>query len=1130
MDAQNFLQHLFRSIVPVQPDEDDDMNDEMRPLEPIIPITTTQRASSPSTPQTMPAVDTPVNTANSQPSTTRTRVNDEDEDDSMPELQSVSNSSDEDSDSDRDADEVEMQAVEDDNDSSWTDDDDSEMPSLEPINAPAASAPRPNRRARVDDDEDEERDRRHPSQRVGNVINTQPTISASSSTPTPTPPAPHSLPTIPPPPTAPPPLPRIRATINIPGFLGNTGGPDPFRLFQQRLFQQNRTPGQPNAPNNGAPPGNLNMPTMFGGFAITLDINGTPVLHHHPADPNGQGWLVQPHINTHAHAPLTDFAAFRDFAGMFGLGFSGAEVEDPERAKRLVDGLEEVPVGLVRRLERVGGSGTAEEEAGGSGGDSGCAICWDRLLDGEGDGFVSSENKDAPTEGEAVDATSAAEPPVTTETETNGEGPSTPSSTSKEAQEPVHPKIVSLPCAHVFHASCLLPWFSRPNQTTCPTCRFNIDPENLTYVRRPRPAAPPPPANPAAPRPANAPAPTVPGATSQPPAAPVAALTPIAAVVPLIPNADSPANPYGNPTDPTSPESTEVADLAAVRETIAQRDRDMAQQRNEEFAALLGPGVVPPFFRANAAAGPSAPAAAEPVAENGERMDVDDEINTNQNTGEEEFPDPPVPDFGENATAPGAPAGANPDPAAQNNMPLPGTIHWGFDIFVGAVPPGMDMGMDMDDDEFEMDENMMDEDMEAAWRGDFDMSADMPFPHHDHDPSANPTQAPGAGATPAPAPTGAPGNNPHSPFAHFPHQLFPGMNAGRNVHVGGGVGTARNMNEAFASMFGGRGPPFGPATAQAIPTPAGGAMPQAAGDAPQAVPTPPGDAVPANGTPNANVRANARPVPQQQLPDFFSTLLNSVPPGALGRIVPIPVGQPVPPNAAGTGTTPPTNTGFQNPTAFQAPTNVDLPPLRHNDGAPGANAGAGGASSGTPAATNGANPPGPQPQNTLPPFANLFGTFPPTPLQNPGGGFRPWDGNVPHPSFNTRPRERKPWTLPPAPGPSLRQRIERREREANLRCYDISCGVGPSDEEPFTALSDEAMKQLAIRPHESSNADASVCPHTFHSSCLVTSERVSLKGADVNILGEHVEVSCSICRGVGRVSRADWDEGVQALA
>lgn len=79
-------------------------------------------------------------------------------------------------------------------------------------------------------------------------------------------------------------------------------------------------------------------------------------------------------------------------------------------------------------------------------------------------------------------------------------------------------------------------------------------------------------------------------------------------------------------------------------------------------------------------------------------------------------------------------------------------------------------------------------------------------------------------------------------------------------------------------------------------------------------------------------------------------------------------------------------------------------------------------------------------------------------------------------------------------------------------------------------LTEVAMKQLSIRPHESTDADARVCPHTFHSSCLVTSERVSLKGADVNILGDQVEVSCSICRGVGRVSKADWDEGVEALA
>ena len=56
--------------------------------------------------------------------------------------------------------------------------------------------------------------------------------------------------------------------------------------------------------------------------------------------------------------------------------------DNPERAARLVDGLEVVSHGLVKRMERVGGAPGIHEDAVGG---PGCAVCWDGLLDTDGD-------------------------------------------------------------------------------------------------------------------------------------------------------------------------------------------------------------------------------------------------------------------------------------------------------------------------------------------------------------------------------------------------------------------------------------------------------------------------------------------------------------------------------------------------------------------------------------------------------------------------------------------------------------------------------------------------------------------------------------------------------------------------
>jgi len=125
-------------------------------------------------------------------------------------------------------------------------------------------------------------------------------------------------------------------------------------------------------------------------------------------------------------------------------------------------------------------------------------------------------------------------------------------------------------------------------------------------------------------------------------------------------------------------------------------------------------------------------------------------------------------------------------------------------------------------------------------------------------------------------------------------------------------------------------------------------------------------------------------------------------------------------------------------------------------------------------------------------------------------------------------RPKRPWAPPPAPGPTLRQRVERREREAGLRCDDVSCGIGPSDEDPVGEVIN-GMKRLEIRRK---GHEEQLCEHRFHSACIVSAERVALRDADAVVDEEDgsVEVSCPICRGVGCISKEEWAEGVQALA
>ena len=516
--------HSFPDGIHVFMDQHPDNDTDIEVMPELVPLDA--RGSRPTQPQQQSNADVELNGESSN----------------MLSLASFSDSSyedhdDPDSESSRDAHEVEMQTV------NYRSLSDHAVPNPSPTSHTALDQPAVNnRRARVEGDGDEDRDRRHPSQRIGNSANAASSAGPSSSTPllsSPQVPTAASQPT-------PGSRLRGQAPIftrTVVDEAGTVPRTHPFRFFQHLMSNNNNSNDNNDAsninpaPSSGAPApaplhqdGNTPDNQHHGHietFSVTVDIGlgpafamgggaqphegeaavnpGDPNLNANPNDaqnPNIQGISIADFMARLGQAigigdngpegtgaaPTGDNPAqgtggagatpgaqfgfnipggfnLANLAGLgFGFNFDGSsfgEEEDPKRARKLVDGLEEVPVGLVRRLERVAtGGGMGEDET--KGGDGGCAICWDRLLGS------AEEAVHQPQECEKEEESERTQP----ETSTN----------TKEASDRTTPKIVSLPCAHVFHAECLIPWFSRPRQTTCPTCRFNIDPENLTYV------------------------------------------------------------------------------------------------------------------------------------------------------------------------------------------------------------------------------------------------------------------------------------------------------------------------------------------------------------------------------------------------------------------------------------------------------------------------------------------------------------------------------------------------------------------------------------------------------------------------------------------------------------------------
>ncbi|KAG7449289.1 uncharacterized protein BT62DRAFT_917877 [Guyanagaster necrorhizus] len=932
---------------------------------------------------------------------------------------------------------------------------------------PAASPSRSStRRARVDTDEDQDRDRRHPSQRV-HVNNLTPVAANGPQTAQP--------------------LPRIHLPFRSgPGVPpGAAANPDTFRIWQH--FMQG-IPGLPNAPNaTGVPPNNAQeLPAgqpqngqtghpMLGLFGITIDLGADPHVHTHPPPNPTHGQPQHPH--QHVTPPMfnlpTGFVnvgdgnAFAELLARFGgmMGGPEYEQEDPERAKRLVNGLEEVPIGLVRRLERVGAVGGADDNAvGGSGGDSGCAICWDRLLDGDGNQFGKEEESIKEDAHSSPDAAHSIPESSTTEEAVMHDGLSESKTSTHSTPQSLHPKIVALPCAHVFHASCLIPWFSRPRQTTCPTCRFNVDPENLTYVTRRR-----------TPRSAPAPvgAPATPATTSDEDTTPLVNAsrdTPIANVTPATeslpsppmdagtgpatdiggPGLDVPRNsiftqalfntlmrmhPIATPTAPS--ENTSRQPGAPNPNADALRNGGpLPQVSAADLVNLFMAGHSP--TQAQGLAPPSVPPSPTPRVASGQ----DTTPSNDNDLPLLELIDTPLPETAAPTT------NAQPAPApGQQQAPLDhghdqhpdgddqGFVTIGFDMIFGPAP--REGGADdvvMDDLPGNLD-----------LHGEFDLAGAFEDHMNQFDQAMH--------RIPVPPP---PDNHGPQP-AHNPPQQnnAPSVQSETHIHIHRpGHGLDGGMHFAAGS---------GRTMAQALAQLNRHVQAQAA---------------------QAGAQPDQTNLQQPQLPPLFPF----IPPRFRERAGNVAAGA-SPPSGPGAGAAP-------------------LPPPQA-----------------TPTGAHGnANVRG----TGLPHFAQFLqgaglpmgtaGTVPPFII---GGGANP--RRQPR-----QPSERKKWTLPPAPGPTLRQHLERKEREAGLRCYDMSCGVGPSDEDPYVIMSE---KQLHIQRRKTKMEQGSVvCEHTFHPSCLVSAQRVALKGADENVEGEDVEVSCPVCRADGVILKEDWQEGVRALA
>ncbi|KAG8720410.1 hypothetical protein FRC09_009604 [Ceratobasidium sp. 395] len=180
------------------------------------------------------------------------------------------------------------------------------------------------------------------------------------------------------------------------------------------------------------------------------------------------------------------------------------------------------------------------------------------------------------------------------------------------------------------------------------------------------------------------------------------------------------------------------------------------------------------------------------------------------------------------------------------------------------------------------------------------------------------------------------------------------------------------------------------------------------------------------------------------------------------------------------------------------------------------------------------------------------------PNPRPGAGPRTGDAQpaaqapAPPPRPRTPPPQKK-WT-PPEAVKTFRQVVEEKEREAGWRCDDPACLLGPADDEepsdephiitprypimrsivpggPMRQKVEDGIRVYADGEDFRVNGENPVCEHTLHAECLVTSARVNGWGPTQNAApNSRVTLRCPVCRLEGTVERQVWDAGMEAEA